>query len=103
MQHKPESTGTIALPPQATTVTAADLHTELVSALSHGDDLEIDASDVESVGQAVLQLLIAAQCEADRTGAGCRIINPSAAFSERVARCGLADRIGLPAQEGHKS
>lgn len=85
----------LRLPAHGTTVTAEDLRVRMVLAADHDDAIEIDASEVESVGQAVLQLLVAARTEAQANGQPFRIINPSPAFQERVASCRLADAIGL--------
>lgn len=85
----------LRLPAHGTTVTAEDLRVRLVLAADHDDAVEVDASDVESVGQAVLQLLVAARTEAEANGHPFRILNPSQAFVERVTSCRLADAIGL--------
>lgn len=82
-----------------TTVTAEDLRVRLVLASDLDHAIEIDASAVESVGQAVLQLLIAAKAEADAQSQPFVIHNPSAAFVDRVRACGLADAIGLQVEE----
>jgi anti-anti-sigma regulatory factor len=85
----------LRLPVHGTTVTAEDLRVRLVLAADLDDVVEVDASTVESVGQAVLQLLVAARAEAERTGGRFRIVNPSPAFTDRVNRCHLAASIGL--------
>lgn len=94
------SSGLVSLPASATTVCANDLRVHLVTAFDGNEAVEIDASEVETVGQAVLQLLMAAQEEAKRAETVCRVVNPSAAFAERVNECGLAERIGMNSQEG---
>ncbi|MBO9713466.1 STAS domain-containing protein [Sphingomonas sp.] len=93
--------GPLRLPVHGTTVTAEDLRVRLVMAADADGDFEVDASEVESVGQAVLQLLVAARAEAEANGQPFRILNPSAAFVDRVTRCQLAEAIGL--QAGDKS
>ncbi|MDG2533994.1 STAS domain-containing protein [Sphingomonas sp. HITSZ_GF] len=85
----------LRLPAHGTTVTAEDLRVRLVLAADLDDAIEIDASEVESVGQAVLQLLVAARNEAASNGQEFRIANPSPAFVDRVNRCQLAAAIGL--------
>ena len=55
----------------------------------------IDAAGVESIGQAVLQLLVAAHREARDSGRPFSIHNPSSAFVQRVVTSRLADAIGL--------
>lgn len=87
--------GTIRLSGHATTVTAEDLQAQLVAAADFADGTSIDASDVLSVGQAVLQLLIAARTEATANGRDFGFVAASPAFSERVASCQLAQAIGL--------
>ncbi|MBO9623705.1 MAG: STAS domain-containing protein [Sphingomonas sp.] len=97
-QPQPEALAedrSLRLPAHGTTVTAEDLRVRLVLAADFDDVLEIDASEVESVGQAVLQLLVAARAEAAGNGQPFRITNPSPAFVDRVTRCQLADVIGL--------
>jgi anti-anti-sigma regulatory factor len=85
----------LRLPAHGTTVTAEDLRVRLVLAADLDDAIEIDASEVESVGQAVLQLLVAARAEAVAGGQEYRITNPSPAFVDRVNRCQLGAAIGL--------
>lgn len=87
--------GPIRLPAHGTTVTAEDLRVRLVLAADYEDHTEIDASAVESVGQAVLQLLVAAHREAAGGGQPFAILNPSPAFVQRVTACRLTDAIGL--------
>ena len=90
---------TLILPVHGTTVTAEELRVRMVLASDFDQAIEIEASAVESVGQAVLQLLVAAKIEADDQGQPFEIQNPSAAFVQRVTACGLADALGLAAQE----
>lgn len=85
----------LRLPAHGTTVTAEDLRVRFVLAADLDDVIEVDASQVESVGQAVLQLLVAARAEAKGNGQAFRIVNPSQAFVNRVTSCRLADAIGL--------
>jgi anti-anti-sigma regulatory factor len=89
----------LTLPVHGTTVTAEDLRVRLVLASDFDGAMEVDASAVESVGQAVLQLLVAARAEADAQGQSFSISNPSPAFVDRVTACGLAAAIGLPEKE----
>ena len=97
MLSPPEAieSGLVRLPAHGTTVTAEDLRMRLVLAADHDERLEIDASQVESIGQAVLQLLIAARAEAERNGQPFAILQPSPAFVARVTGCRLADVVGL--------
>lgn len=94
-----ENHRTLKLPTHGTTVTAEDLRVRLVLASDLDGAMEIDASVVESVGQAVLQLLVAAKAEADAQEQRLVIQNPSPAFIDRVIACGLAPAIGLTVEE----
>ena len=107
MQSPPDPIGldpadedrSLKLPPHATTVTAEDLRVRLVLACDFDGAMEVDAGASESVGQAVLQLLVAAKAEADAQGHRFVIHNPSPAFVDRVTACGLAPAIGLTVEE----
>lgn len=98
-----EEDRSLKLPPHGTTVTAEDLRVRLVLASDFDGAMEVDASAVESVGQAVLQLLVAAKVEADIQDQRFIISNPSPAFIDRVTACGLAPAIGLSEEEDHLS
>ena len=89
----------LKLPAHCTTVTAEDLRVRLVLATDLDGGIEIDASDVESIGQAALQLLVAARIEAQAGGQRFAILDPSPAFVDRIQRCRLADAIGLELQK----
>jgi predicted LPLAT superfamily acyltransferase len=88
-------TGAICLSGHGTTVTAEDLRMQCVAASDLGDGIAIDASDSLSVGQAVLQVLIAARIEATLSVQPHSFLGASAAFADRVTSCQLADAIGL--------
>ena len=81
----------IILPAHCGTAVAAGLQGELVAALAAQAAPVIDAGAVESLGQAVLQLLLAAR--ADRLDL--RFEPVSAAFAERALRCGLGSALGI--------
>lgn len=85
----------LRLPSNASTATAAELQAELVRAIDGEAGIAIDASQVESIGQAALQILVAARAEAQANDRLFRIVDPSAAFVDRVTRCRLAAAIGL--------
>ena len=85
----------ITLPANGTTASAEELRVQLVLALDGQEPAWIDASKVENAGQAMLQLLVAAQAEARSAGRPMIFDNPSAAFRDRVERCRLTDQIGL--------
>ena len=87
--------GTVRLTGHGSTVTAEELRTRLVLASDFAESTAIDASEMLSVGQAVLQLLIAARREAEPRNQRFAFTGASAAFSERVRGCQLADAIGL--------
>jgi anti-anti-sigma regulatory factor len=87
--------GAVRLTGHGTTVSAEELRNRLVQAADAGATTAIDASEMLSVGQAVLQLLIAAQAEAASGSRKLHFTGASAAFSERVVGCQLADAIGL--------
>ncbi len=90
---------TVRLPAHCTTVTAEDIRVRLVLAADFDGVMEVDASEVESIGQATLQLLVAARAEAEEAGQRFAIIDASPAFVERVTLCRLADAIGLECQK----
>jgi anti-anti-sigma regulatory factor len=94
-QPDPALPSMVRLPAYGNTVAAEDIRTCLVFAAEFEDETLIDASAVESIGQAVLQLLIAAKAGALSTGQTFRIVDPSEAFIKRVASCGLETAIGL--------
>ena len=95
----PAAGRTVRLPAHAVTTTAEELRVGLVLACDVAGGIEIDASDVESIGQAVLQLLVAARAEADAKGLPFTITSSSPAFADRVTACRLARRIGLTDEE----
>ena len=83
---------TIMLPVNGTTVTAEELKVRLVLAADLGGEMIIDASQVESVGQAMVQLLLAGRAEAQANDHPFTIINASPAFSasQKVASFAVA-------------
>lgn len=91
----------LRLPVHGNTVAAEDLKVRLVLAADLDEEMHIDASQVESVGQCVLQLLVAARLEADRKSLDFQITDPSPAFVERVAGCGLAETLGVVTGKDH--
>lgn len=96
----PSEDRSLRLPAHCTTVTAEDVRVRLVLAADLDGRIEIDASQVESIGQAVLQLLLAARVETQRAAQSFTILQPSAAFLERVRTCRLAEPLGLDPHEG---
>jgi anti-anti-sigma regulatory factor len=103
MPSLPEIAGeerSLRLPANGTTVIAEDLRVRLVLAADLDEEILVDASEVENVGQAVLQLLVAARAEAERAGQQFTISNPSKAFADRATACRLSGALGLQDQEG---
>ena len=88
--------GVIRLTGHGTTATAGDLRSELVLARG-GAGTVIDASEMHSVGQAVLQVLVAARNDALVHSRPFHFARTSDAFAERATRCQLADLIGMAA------
>ncbi|QIG79723.1 STAS domain-containing protein [Stakelama tenebrarum] len=89
----------VRLPAHASTVAAEDIKVRMVLAADLDGEVIVDASEVESVGQAVLQLLVAARRESEQSGYALSIENPSQAFVDRVTRCRLTDAIGIQTGE----
>ena len=87
--------GFVRLPASGTTVAAEELHATLILAADRAGEIMIDASAVENVGQAVLQLLLAARLEAVARGLDFSINQPSDPFRARVEACLLAGALGL--------
>lgn len=85
----------IVLPAALTTPACDALHQGLVAALASDAPVELDASAVETVGQAALQLLVATRREVAGRGGSFFIAAPSASFTEQVTRCGMTALIGL--------
>lgn len=91
---------TVFLPANGTTVTAEELQVRLVLASDHAEEIRVDASQVENLGHAVLQLLIAAKADADARDMDFHVVSPSPAFLSRVTACRLAEPLGLATEEG---
>lgn len=85
----------VRLPAYTSTAVADDLRVQLVMATDGTADVVIDAGQVESIGQAGLQLLIATRRETERNGQLLTIADPGEGFVRRVTDCLLADAIGL--------
>jgi anti-anti-sigma regulatory factor len=91
----PEAGGPIVLPSNVTTVLAEDLRARLVFAADQEDAIIIDADECEAIGQAALQLLIAARREAGRLGMPFSIRNLNAGMAARISKLGLNAELGL--------
>lgn len=92
--------GRLHLPANVPTVAAEDLRAALVFAADHEEAIRIDASETLSVGQAALQLLVAARMEATRLNLPFAIEHARPELSARLASLGLADLLGLSSEEG---
>jgi anti-anti-sigma regulatory factor len=102
MPSQPDISGderSLRLPANGTTIIAEDLRLRLVLSSDRDEEIVVDASEVEYIGQAVLQLLVAARAEAERSGKPFIIFNPSFAFSDRAIACRLAALLGLETPE----
>ena len=89
----------IKLPANCSTAAAEDLHVRLVLAADLDGEILIDGSEVENLGQAVLQLLLVASREATAAGLEFTINNPSSALLERTTAYRVADALGLSTKE----
>lgn len=87
----------LALAPILDLPAAAPLKQQLEAALGDAAGVDIDASAVQRVTTACLQVLAsAAKTAAEAGGAALRIQNPSPAFMEAVAMLALAPALSLP-------
>jgi anti-anti-sigma regulatory factor len=98
-QFDADGGGPVVLPSHGSTVVAEDLRVRLVLASDIDGDVIVDGADVESIGQAVLQLLIAAKEEADRNGNTFTIANPSEALRQRITACHLGGLLGIEEED----
>jgi anti-anti-sigma regulatory factor len=89
------ASGNVLLPANCGTAAAEELRVQLLIAGTGVDGTRIDAGGVQTVGQAVLQLLIAARREAAAAGRPFGYVASSQAFVEQVARCCLTDALGI--------
>lgn len=96
---KPVEQTRISLPVHGSTVTAGDLRDRALAAIDASTPLNFDGADVESIGQAVLQVLVAARHEALAQGGAFTIANPSAALLARISACRLESALGIASQE----
>lgn len=94
--------GRIHLPPNVSTVMAEDLRAGLVLAADHEEAIIVDAAETTSIGQAALQLLVAAKFEADQLAIPFIIENARPELVERIAMLGLADLLGISSQKGEQ-
>jgi anti-anti-sigma regulatory factor len=83
------------LPANGTTTTAEELRNQLVCAAELGGATVIDGSAVQTIGQAVLQLLVAARRSAIADDKPCDIVDASTAFLTIAGACCLSQELGL--------
>jgi len=75
---------------------ASDTREQLLTALSKGQELEIDLSALEELDTAGIQLMLMLKQEALRLGKGCQFINHSPAVREVMDLLNLASALGDP-------
>lgn len=80
---------TIALPAVLDTPAAAPLRQMLRDSVGSGQTIRIDASNVERIGQACLQVLAAAEAAAEDAGQEFRIVGASPAFADMATLAAL--------------
>ncbi|NHA13392.1 STAS domain-containing protein [Thioalkalivibrio sp. XN279] len=83
----------LTLPPDLRIQHASSLQQRLLQALEGTGRLRLRAAAVERVDAAGLQLLLAAQHEADRRGRSMDLEAPAPVLLEGLQRLGLGDRI----------
>ena len=88
--HTPE-TDLHRLAPELDLAAASALRDALVASLDAGRGLELDASAVERISTACLQVLVAAARATQREGLAFRIINPSHVLAGAVADLAILD------------
>lgn len=89
----PEPGSPILLPANVTTVMAEDLRVRLVFAADQDEEIIIDAAETESLGQAGLQLLVAARREAERLDLPFAIVNLREPLRARISALGLTEAL----------
>jgi anti-anti-sigma regulatory factor len=85
------ATDLIRLPSSCSTATAGETLAALLERQQKDVSVAIDASGVTNIGQAVLQILVAARIDFQKRRRGFSILDPSAAFLT-AARTGRFDR-----------
>jgi anti-anti-sigma regulatory factor len=85
----------LRLPVHCLTTDAEDLRVRLVIAADQGDGIVVDATDTQTIGQAVLQLLVAARAEAVATGQAFVIDHLDPVLAARLGGFGLTEALGL--------
>lgn len=88
----------IHLPARCSTTSAEGMFAQLLESQKRDVPVTIDASDVASLGQAVLQLLIAAQRDFAERGRAFAITDPSDAFLAAVRLSGCEAHLEIGAR-----
>ena len=81
--------GPLLLPSSLTIADVAPVHTELLDRMVSAEPFQLDASDVESVDGAGLQLLAVAHKAAAERGVSMQIVKPSEALLRAARQIGL--------------
>lgn len=90
-----QASTTVALPPHCVLRDAAELKSELLKRVADPAAIALDASAVERIDTANLQLLFAFVRDRRKANLATTVPAPSASFRESVLRLGLAEHIGL--------
>lgn len=93
----PDGVAAVTLPADCRLAAQAALQAELVAALERGGDVVLDASAVERVDTAALQLLVLLRRELASRDGTLAWRGVSAAFNEAAGLLGLARILELPA------
>lgn len=85
----------ITLETRHTIQNVGKLYDQLLSVFSNSEQIEIDASNVETIDTATLQLLIVLKLTADKSNKVVMIDFPSDAFIEAAELIGLSEHLGV--------
>ncbi|UJJ50158.1 MULTISPECIES: STAS domain-containing protein [Rhodanobacter] len=96
-QAAPDGAAAVVLPADCRIAAQAALKTQLLGALEHGASVVLDASQVERVDTAALQLLVLLRRELQARGGALDWRGASEAFNEAAGLLGLARILELPA------
>lgn len=81
----------LRLPPRLNSQAAGDLYDSLVTLT--GQEVDLDASHVTSIGGMAAQVLLAAQSQWKRQGVAFRIVEISGDFKTAMADLGLGEQL----------
>ncbi len=85
----------ITLPAHCATAVAQGLLASFIDHADCGEDVVVDGSAVDVVGQAVLQILVCAKADAGATGRSFTIEPASDALVKRAIGCRLGEQLGF--------